>query len=366
MTPSYRHALSFLHALLLLSAALFMAGTSTRSLAAPPKMREGFASRVSSGNSGLIPTNTISRGRAYSDVYFFIQWQDAVPSSKLRCVIKGPDADIDDVEDFETEAGGYSICGIATDNEDVGTYRFAQYLNGELVGEMTIDIDAAGSRTSLRKQFKYWLGLLSLLIIAIYWVYRWKTGDKRSLQQVIGGESKEDKVLAEARMQRDAIRIGSGIGEKPLAEDPNSRAALSAQFRSLINQPDKAPALEVAQRFITQCVKDREQSEALGVFRECLAVNPAFRPGRGEDALPLAKAARAAGEVKLAVAALRGFDKNFPGHANIPDVFVFSAKIMAEDMKNTDMAKKIYQHVLDKYPGHYMASEAKRGLQALG
>lgn len=366
MTPTHRHALSFLHVLILLSAALFMAGASTRSLAAPPKMREGFASRVSAGSGGLIPTNTISRGRAYNDVYFFIQWQDAIPASKLRCVIKGPDADIDEVESFETDAGGYSICGIATDNEDVGTYRFAQYLNGELVGEMTIDIEAGGSRTSLRKQFKYWLGVLSLLIIAIYWVYRWKTGDKRSLKQVIGGESKEDQVLSEARMQREALRIGSGIAEKPLAEDPNSRKALSAQFRSLINQPDKSPALEVAQRLITQCIKDREETEALGYFRECLAVNPAFRLGRGEDALPIAKAARKAGEVKLAVAALRGFDKSFPGHQNIPDVFVFSAKIMAEDLKNTDMAKKIYQHVMEKYPGHYMAQEAKRGLQALG
>jgi len=82
--------------------------------------------------------------------------------------------------------------------------------------------------------------------------------------------------------------------------------------------------------------------------------------------LPIAKAARAAGDTNTAIAAVRGFDKAFPANALIPDVFVFTAKLMAEDLKNTEMARKIAEHVIAKYPGHYLAQEAKRILQTLG
>ncbi len=81
--------------------------------------------------------------------------------------------------------------------------------------------------------------------------------------------------------------------------------------------------------------------------------------------LPVAKAARAAGDSKTAVAAVRGFDKAFPAHALIPDVFVFSAKVLAEDFKNNDMARKILEHVIAKYPGHYLAQEAKTYLKGM-
>jgi len=66
-----------------------------------------------------------------------------------------------------------------------------------------------------------------------------------------------------------------------------------------------------------------------------------------------------------AIAALRGFDKLNPGHSAIPEVYLLSAQILAEDLKNTAMARKILEHILAKFPGHHVAQEAKRCLQAL-
>ena len=62
---------------------------------------------------------------------------------------------------------------------------------------------------------------------------------------------------------------------------------------------------------------------------------------------------------------MRGFDKTFPGHSLIPDVFVFSAKLLAEDFKNHDMARKILEHVVAKYPGHHLAQEARNYLKGM-
>ena len=66
-----------------------------------------------------------------------------------------------------------------------------------------------------------------------------------------------------------------------------------------------------------------------------------------------------------AIGAMRGFDKLNPGHSAIPEVYLLSAQIMAEDLKNTAMARKILEHVLAKHPGHHVAQEAKRYLQTL-
>src|SRR5262249_1409842 len=108
-----------------------------------------------------------------------------------------------------------------------------------------------------------------------------------------------------------------------------------------------------------------KEAEALKVFKACVAANPAFRLAQPDEVMPLAKAARAAKDPNAAVAAARGVDKAHPGHALIPDVYIFSAKPTAEDLGNIDMARKILQHVMTKYPGHYLAQEAKRYLQSL-
>jgi outer membrane protein assembly factor BamD (BamD/ComL family) len=116
----------------------------------------------------------------------------------------------------------------------------------------------------------------------------------------------------------------------------------------------------------TKTEKAPDPADALRAFKASLAANPAFRLSDPDQVLPLAKAARAAGDPQTAVAAVRGFDKVFPGHALVPEVYFFSAKLMAEDLKNPDMAKKILQHLVTKYPGHYLAQEAKRYLQSMG
>jgi tetratricopeptide (TPR) repeat protein len=196
------------------------------------------------------------------------------------------------------------------------------------------------------------------------------TGDTKSLKEVIGGESKASQAV------NDAIAIGSraGSGSQTMGsaaptpaktDDAQDLRKLGMQFQALITQADKSKALEIGRRYIGLLLKERNEAEAVKIFKECIAADPAFRLAQAEEVLPMAKAARAGGDPQTAVAALRGFDKAYPGHGLIPEVFVFSAKLMAEDLRNNAMARKILQHVVEKYPGHYIAQEAKRYLQAM-
>jgi hypothetical protein len=336
---------------------------------AAEKVRDGFATMLVTDGTSLIPRNPVSRARGEDDVYYWIQWKEPVPRSTLRCVIKGPDTDIDETENFaEAEGGGFSVCGMGAGDGGGGTFVFTQYLNGENVGERSIFVEEEPFfKGGIRKRWKTMIGILAGIIIAVYWIRRKMTGDKRSLAQVMGGEKEATRAV------REAVEIGSRASGRaqpiatgsPKADDAQDLRRQGMQFQALIAQADKAKGLELGRRHVGQLMREPNEAEAVKVFKQCVAADPSFRLATAEEVLPMAKAARAAGEAQAAVAALRGFDKAYPGHGLIPEVYVFSAKLMAEDLGNTGMARKILQHVVEKYPGHYIAQEAKRYLEKM-
>ncbi len=340
---------------------------------AATKVREGFATMVVTDGTSLMPRNTVTRAHGGDDVYHWVQWKEPVPRSNLRCVVKGPDIDLDETQNFaEAEENGYSICGIGTEDSDGGTFTFTQYLDGEKVSELSITIEKEPFfKLSLRRKWKWMMGGLAMIALAGYWVRRKITGDKRSFSQVLGGEAPEQTPEA-----KGPIVIGSRVGESAQAQVPMTVMApktdeaedlrkLGQQYQMFIAQADKSKGLELGRRYLGLLLKARNDSEAVKVFKECIAADPAFRLAQAEEVLPLAKAARAAGDPQTAGRALRGFDKAFPGHGLIPEVYVFSAKLMAEDLRNPEMARKILRHVLDKHPGHFIAQEAKRYLNSM-
>jgi hypothetical protein len=179
-------------------------------------------------------------------------------------------------------------------------------------------------KVSRRKQYKYMMGALALVIIGVVWIRRKMAGDHRGAAEVF----RSDKAPPIAR---ENVTIGSRVA--------GGGAAVAAAAAA----PPPDP---------------------LATFKKRLGVDPAYRLPP-EEVLPVAKAARAAGDPQTAIAALRGFDKANPGHALIPDVYLFSAKLMAEDLGNKDMARKVLEHLVAKYPGHHLAQDARGYLKAM-
>ena len=342
--------------------------------AAVTKVRDGFATSLVTDGTSLIPRNPVTRAHEGDDVYYWIQWKEPVPRSTLRCVIKGPDTNVDETENFaEAEGDGYSVCGVETESSGGGTYTFTQYLDGQMVGEKSITVEKERFfNLSLRKKWKWMMTGLGLIIVIGYWIRRKMTGDKRSIKEILGGEAQGTPAA------REALTIGSRIDggapamamtppppPPPKVDEASELRTLGQQFQTLMAQTDKAKGLELGRNYLGLLLKARNDPEAIKVFKECLAADGAFRPAHASEVLQIAKAARGAGDSKAAAAALRGFDKIYPGAALVPDMYMLSAKLMAEDLGNAEMARKILQHVLVKYPGHYLAQEAKRYLDSM-
>lgn len=313
---------------------LALLSMTTTGANAATKVDEGFTTGISRDGRSL---KRVARASTDDPVYYFIALGDhkGGPASS-RCVVKGGPKgetlvdDTDTWDDQETDV--LLFCGMDGDEKelDEGNYTFTLYLNGEQVGERSIGVDKKPFfKLNVFEKFKWALGALAAVILAIYWVRKKLYGDK-TIDAAF--PPKEAAAVANARA---SVVIGSNIAGGAMAPREPAKPAEPT--------PD----------------------DLLKKFKAILAIDPAAKPMRPEDVLPIVKAARAAGDSKTAVAAVRGFDKANPGHALIPDVYIVSAKIMAEDLKNFGMARKVLEHLIGKYPGHYLAQEARRDLKDL-
>ena len=94
--------------------------------------------------TSIIPRNRVNHAKGGQDVIYWIQWKEPVDRSRLRCVVTGPDTNIDETENFASPAPeGYSACAIETEEADDGVFTFTQYLDDEKVGELSISKAAA-------------------------------------------------------------------------------------------------------------------------------------------------------------------------------------------------------------------------------
>lgn len=150
-----------------------------------------------------------------------------------------------------------------------------------------------------------------------------------------------------------------------MRDDPYDVSRHARYHAALMALPDKAKALAHAKRYLDILAKGGKTAEALALFKRCAAIDPAFKTEQPEEVLPLARAARALKDPHTAVAIVRGFDKANTGHPDIPAVYLFSAQLLAEDLANPDMARKILQHMLTRYPGHSLAGDARAYLQSM-
>jgi len=128
---------------------------------------------------------------------------------------------------------------------------------------------------------------------------------------------------------------------------------------------DRARTMEHARRYLSLLIQRGNDVEAVKLFKDCKQADAEFRPQDPAQILPLAKSARMLREPKAAIAMLNGFDKLNPGHPDTAAVYLLSARLLAEDLGRDDMARKVLLHVLSKYPGHSLAPEAAKLLEAV-
>jgi len=150
-----------------------------------------------------------------------------------------------------------------------------------------------------------------------------------------------------------------------LAKRPND-LSLHARLHKLIVAENYVPRIEDhTERYLALLVKSQNWREALDLVEEALARRADWTPRNAESIAPLARAALQKGRPQLAATLIRGFDKKHPNHPDIPQVYFVGAQLMAETARKPDDARRILQHLLQKYGNDPVAEEAKRYLEVL-
>lgn len=150
-----------------------------------------------------------------------------------------------------------------------------------------------------------------------------------------------------------------------LAKRPND-LSLHARLHKLIVAENYVPRIEDhTERYLALLVKSQNWREALDLVEEALARRADWTPRHAESIAPLARAALQKGRPQLAATLIRGFDKKHPNHPDIPQVYFVGAQLMAETARKPEDARRILQHLLQKYGNDAVAEEAKRYLEVL-
>ncbi|MCS7101015.1 MAG: hypothetical protein NZL99_04875 [Burkholderiaceae bacterium] len=161
------------------------------------------------------------------------------------------------------------------------------------------------------------------------------------------------------------IREAIEMIREDLRERPND-LSLHGRLHKLLLIEGSTPRIEDhAERYLELLVATDNAREALPLVEAAFARRPEYEPRKPELVVPLARAALAAGKPKLAAQLIRGFDRRHRMHPEIPNVYLIGAQLMLESGAPAEQARTMLQHLIDRYPQHPAAAEAKRMAQRL-
>jgi hypothetical protein len=160
---------------------------------------------------------------------------------------------------------------------------------------------------------------------------------------------------------KDAIDLLS----EDLRERP-SDLSLHARLHRLLVAEGSTPRIEDhTDKYLALLVKSQNWREALELYEEAIARRADWAPRDVASIVPLAQAALRAGKPREAGLLIRGFDKKHPSHADVPRAYLVGAQIMAEYAKKPVEAKRILEHVTQRYSADPAAEEARRYLEVM-
>ena len=119
-------------------------------------------------------------------------------------------------------------------------------------------------------------------------------------------------------------------------------------------------AVSHARTYLALLLQKGRGEQALDLYREMVARDAVFAPEQPAQLLQLAEAARRRREYPQALALIKGFDKRFPRHPEIPAVYLFAASVLCENLRQDASARQILEAILTRYPDHPVSGEARQ------
>lgn len=150
-----------------------------------------------------------------------------------------------------------------------------------------------------------------------------------------------------------------------LSDRPND-LSLHARLHKLLIAENSTPRIEHhIDAYLTLLVKSENWREAIELVEDAVARRAEWKLRDADHIAPLAQAALRNGKPQLAGQLIKGFDKKYAVHADIPKVYLIGAQLMAEWGGKPDEARRILEYLLKRYSSDAAATEAGRYLDVL-
>ncbi len=178
-----------------------------------------------------------------------------------------------------------------------------------------------------------------------------------------------------ARRRRDAViaklvadgDVGVAIEQisDELRERPNDLSLHARLHKLLLREGNTARIENHTERCIDLFMRTDNVVETVPLVADVIRRNKHWQPRDAAQVVPLARAALELGQTEVAVHLIRGFDKRYPRHPELPNVYLIGALAMLQTGGATEPAAQLLEHVAVTYPEHPAAAEALRHLQRL-
>ncbi len=166
------------------------------------------------------------------------------------------------------------------------------------------------------------------------------------------------KFLAEVRQLVSDGRIDDALGQ--LREQLRSRGGtpdMHLQYRKLLTAGgSREESLRHGREWMEILLAQEDERRALDLARECMALDPAFRPPADAIAA-LAERAAKSGQSQLALGLLTNFHRTHPKHKDLPANYLFAAKLLAERLGRDVEARQLTGFLLKNFAAHPLHEE---------
>lgn len=220
--------------------------------------------------------------------------------------------------------------------------------------------------------FLYFNVMMFVMMGYALYQYHWELGVDIRLdpaQQPEAGKSSAPSDAAGAAIATKLVE-GDLQGALDLAyeeqrQDAENLVAQDRYHQLLIQAGKRDTALAHGERYVNTLLRLKRQERAFEVYKTLRQLEPTFMADRKDLVLPFARLALKQRNPAMAMELVRAFDKRFPGHGDIPAIYLLSAQVLCDHYRKDDMARAILTTLLMRFPDHPVAAEASPLLQAL-
>lgn len=199
-------------------------------------------------------------------------------------------------------------------------------------------------------------------------------GVRVSFEEVEEGKNRSGASKAQADHIGEEIGMRLAAGDMKGAIDlayeqqrsEPGNIVVQERYHKLLLLRDKPSAtLAHGKRFITLLLSRDQGVKAFEVFKTCRDLQADFLPENPGDLFKLAQLAKGAREYDLALELVKGFDKRYPDHPDVPGVYFMSAHMLSEHFKRDDLATLIFRNLVEKFPEHPLSTQAKHAIEVM-